>query len=124
MQRGLSGTSSITVSYVGSKGTKLARSVNINEANIYENGILQAFQTIQAGGTSPLIEQIFGPGGSNTVRTNGSTQGFFANNNVGGFANFIQTTTSLVAGTIGGLTSKSGLPWNSLVVKPHIFSTY
>jgi hypothetical protein len=124
IQRALSGTSSITVSYVGSKGTKLARSVNINEANIYENGILQAFQTIQAGGTSPLIEQIFGAGGSNTMRTSSATQGFFANNNVGGFANFINTTTSLGAGVPGGLLAKAGLPTNFVAVNPQFASVY
>jgi Carboxypeptidase regulatory-like domain/TonB dependent receptor len=124
IQRALSGTSSITVSYIGSKGTKLVRSVNVNESNIYENGILQAFQTIQAGGTSPLIEQIFGPGGSNTMRTSSATQGFFANNNAGGFANFINTTTSLGAGVPGGLLSKAGLPANFVVVNPQFLNTY
>ncbi len=124
IQRALSGTSSITVSYVGSKGSKLVRSVNVNEANIYENGILQAFQTIQAGGTSPLIEQIFGAGGSNTMRTSSATQGLFANNNVGGFASFINSTTSLGAGVPGGLLSKAGLPNNFVVVNPQFASVY
>jgi hypothetical protein len=124
IQRALSGTSSITVSYVGSKGSKLARSVNINETNIYENGILQAFQTIQAGGTSPLIEQIFGAGGSNTMRTSSATQGFFANNNVGGFANFINTTTTLGAGVVGGLLTKAGLPTNFVVVNPQFLNVF
>jgi hypothetical protein len=70
------------------------------------------------------FEQIFGAGGSNLVRTTSSTQGFFANNNVGGFANFIQTTTSLGAGTIGGLLTKANLPNNFVVANPQFVSTY
>jgi hypothetical protein len=124
IQRSLSQTMSLTVSYVGSKGTKLARTININESNIYENGILQAFQTVQAGGTSPLIEQIFGPGGSNLMRTSSATQGFFANNNPGGFADFINRTNSLGAGVAGGLLTKAGLPNNFVVVNPQFLNVY
>ena len=32
---------------------------NINENNIFENGILTAFQVTEAGGNSPLLNQIF-----------------------------------------------------------------
>jgi hypothetical protein len=124
IQRELASNTWLTLSYAGSKGTKLVRSIDTNEVNVFSNGILQAFQTLQAGGTSPLIEQIFGAGGSNTVRTTSSTQGFLASNNVGGFANFIQTTTSLGAGTIGGLLSKGGLPANFVVANPQFASTY
>lgn len=124
IERQIGGSMSFSLGYVGSKGSKLVRSVNVNEVNIYENGILQAFQTIQAGGTSPLIEQIFGPGGSNLVRTNSATQGFFANNNVGGFANFINTSTALGGGVPGGILSKAGLPANFVVVNPQFASAY
>src|SRR5260370_28921079 len=124
IQRQLASNTWLTLSYAGSKGTKLVRSIDTNEVNVFSNGILEAFQTLEAGGTSPLIEQIFGAGGSNTVRTTSSTQGFLANNNVGGFANFIQTTTSLGAGTIGGLLSKAGLPANFVVANPQFVSTY
>jgi len=124
IQRALSQTMSFTLSFVGSKGTKLARTINLNETNIYENGILQAFQTIQAGGTSPLIEQIFGAGGSNLMRTSSATQGFFANNNAGGFADFINRTTSLGAGVPGGLLTKAGLPNNFVVVNPQFLNVF
>jgi hypothetical protein len=79
---------------------------------------------LQAGGTSPLIEQIFGAGGSNTIRTNSATQGFLANNNVGGFANFITTSTALGGGVPGGLLSKAGLPVNFVVANPQFLSSY
>ena len=124
IQRALTDSMSLTVGFVGSKGTKLVRTVNVNESNIYENGILQAFQTIQAGGTSPLMEQIFGPGGSNGLRTNSATLGFFANNNVGGFADFINRTTALGAGVPGGLLTKAGLPNNFVVVNPQFNNAF
>jgi len=60
-----------------------------------------------------LIEQIFGAGGSNTVRTSSATQGFFREQQRRRFANFINTTTQLGAGVVGGLLSKAGLPTNS-----------
>ena len=66
IQRELASNTWLTLSYAGSKGTKLVRSIDTNEVNVFSNGILQAFQTLQAGGTSPLIEQIFGAGGSNS----------------------------------------------------------
>ncbi len=49
----------LDVRYVGSKGTKMLRGTNINENNIFENGILNAFLTTEAGGNSPLLNQIF-----------------------------------------------------------------
>jgi len=106
------------------------RSVNINEVNIFENGLLQAFNTVQAGGTSSLIDRIFSSnyaavsaagGGSNYVRTNSSTQAFLANNNPGGLANFISTTTSL-SGVAGGLLANAGLPLNFVVANPQFLT--
>ena len=44
---------------MGSKGSKLYRGSNINENNIFENGILNAFQVTDAGGNAPLFNQIF-----------------------------------------------------------------
>jgi hypothetical protein len=84
--------------YVGSKGTKLIQSVNI-----FENGILNAFQITEAGGNSPLLNQIFSGlnipqvsvvngstiTGSQAVRQNTTLQAYLLNNNVGGFANFL-----------------------------------
>ncbi len=133
IQRQLTGNTSITVSYVGSKGSKLVRSVDVNEVNTIENGLLNAFNIVRAGGTSPLIEQIFNPSkypavaaagsGSNYVRTNGSTFLFVANNNPGGLANYISTTNAL-SGTVGGLLSNAGLPANFVVANPQYLSSY
>ena len=59
LQRQFGQTYSLEVRYVGNKGTKLIRGANINEANIFENGILTAFRQVQQGEEAPLFDQIF-----------------------------------------------------------------
>jgi hypothetical protein len=117
--------------YVGSKGTKLIQSVNINEVNIFENGILNAFNITEAGGNSPLLNQIFNGlnipqvgvvngtsiTGSQAVRQNTTLQAYLLTNNVGGFANFLASNT-FVTGIRGGLIKNGGLPANFVVANP------
>jgi Carboxypeptidase regulatory-like domain/TonB dependent receptor len=127
----------VDVRYVASKGTKLLRGTNINENNIFENGILSAFQTTEAGGNSPLLNQIFKglniPGvgvvdgvnitGSQAVRQNTTLNAFLLTNNVGGFANFLGYNT-FVTGVRGGLLKNGGLPANFVVANPQFGSAY
>jgi hypothetical protein len=127
----------LDVRYVGSKGTRLLRGTNINETNIFENGILNAFLTTEAGGNSPLLNQIFKglniPGvgvvdgttitGSQAMRTNSTLYGYLTNNNVGGFANFLAYNT-FVTGVRGGLLKNGGLPANFVDVNPQFGSDY
>ena len=127
----------LDVRYVGSKGTKLLRGTNINENNIFENGILAAFQTTMAGGTSPLLDQIFNglniPSvgvvngttvtGSQAMRGNPTLYAYLLSNNVGGFANFLQYST-FVTGIRGGLIKNGGLPPNFAVANPQFGSDY
>jgi hypothetical protein len=132
IQRELPGKMYLQVGYAGSKGTKLARQININEVNIFETGILDAFRVTQAGGDSPLLHQIFngltvantlGPvngssvTASQSLRMNSNTRGFFANNNVGGFADYLNTTTDFT-GIAGELLRRAGLPENWIVGNP------
>jgi len=120
---------SVDVRYIGSKGTKLVRQIDINEANIFESGILDAFVLTQAGGNSPMLEQIFnglnlGSGtvngttitGSQSLRLNNPARSFLANNNVGGFANFLNT--SPLGGAPGDLLRRANLPENLIVGNP------
>lgn len=125
----------VDVRFVGSKGTKLWQGTNINEVNIFENGILQAFQTTLAGGNSPLLNQIFNglnvPNvgvvngttitGSQAVRTNTTLNAFLLANNVGGFANEIASST-FITGVRGGLIKNAGLPANFVVANPQFGS--
>ncbi len=131
LQRALPRGFSLNVAFVGSKGSKLPRSVNTNEANIYENGLLDAFKAVQAGGSSKLLDQIFGAypaviaagGASNFLRTSAPTNAFFANNSPGGLASYINTTTAL-SGVVGGLVGRAGLPANFVVANPQFLTTY
>ncbi len=129
IQRDLPGDFTLDVRYVGSKGTKLIRAVNLNEVNIFESGLLEAFQTTQAGGNAPLFDRLFegfnlGLGavdgrtvtGSASVRAFTSTRGFLATNNVGSFASFLNTLS--VFGERGALLRFADLPENWIVVNP------
>jgi Carboxypeptidase regulatory-like domain len=132
IQRELPGGMSVDVRYVGNKGTKLIRQANINEVNIFESGILDAFLAIQAGGNSPLLDRMLnglnvaanlGPVNGSTVtasqslRTNATTSAFLANNNVGAFANYLNTTTNFT-NIAGELIRRAGLPENLIVANP------
>jgi len=131
IQRELPSGFTIDMRYVANKGTKLARGVTVNEVNIFENGILDAFKAVQAGGDSALLDRIFnglnlGTGctvnGSTVragacLRSNANTRTFFAQGNVGGFANYINTTTNFT-NDAGGLIRNGGLPENLVVANP------
>lgn len=130
IERDLPGSSTFTARYVGSKGTKLLRSVNINEANIFETGILDAFITTQQGGNAPLFDRMFrgldlGLGRINgttvtasaSLRDNANTYFFFSDSNVGGFANYLNSTSDFT-GLRGGLLTNGGLPQNFIVGNP------
>src|SRR5260370_30496112 len=62
--------------YIGRRAYHLMGAYNINQAQIFNNGFLQAFETVQAGGESPLINKLlaaynqFRPGetGSQLIR--------------------------------------------------------
>jgi len=129
LSRSLPGHSSLEIRYVGTKGTKLIRGTNVDETNVVENGIANAFNIVRAGGDSPLIDQIFGryaaagQTGSQLVLTNTATNGFFATNNVGGFASFINNALNFT-GIPGGLLLNAGLPENFVTASPQYATEY
>jgi hypothetical protein len=122
VQRELPQGFTFDIRYVGTKGTKLIRTVNINETNIFENGILDAFKITAAGGNSPLMDRLFGPfksrnmTGSDFVRTFSTTRQFLASNDVGSFATFVDTAT--VDGERGAIARLASLPENWIVPNP------
>jgi hypothetical protein len=135
VERALPGNFTLDVQYVGSKGTKLLRTVNLNEVNIFENGLLNAFLLTQAGGNAPLFDVMFrgfnlglGPvngttvTGSASLRAFASTRSDFANNNIGNFAEFLNQVTAL--GERGGLLRFNGLPENWIVVNPQFAGAF
>ncbi|PYS37677.1 MAG: hypothetical protein DMG14_20430, partial [Acidobacteria bacterium] len=58
IQRELAKNLTFEARYIGSKGTHLYGGFSINDVNIYENGILNAFKITRAGGDAPLFDQI------------------------------------------------------------------
>jgi hypothetical protein len=134
VQRSLNNDMVIEARYVGNKGTRLIRGFDVNEANIFENGLLEAFNAVAAGGSHPLMERIFnglnlGLGVINgttvtagaSLRSNANTRDFFAFNNPGGFANYLNTTNNFVTAR-GGLLRRAGLPENFIVANPQFAS--
>ncbi len=134
VQRSLSKDMVIEARYVGNKGSRLIRGFDVNEVNIFETGILEAFNAVVAGGTHPLLERMFnglnlGLGAINgttvtagaSLRTNANTRDFFAFNSVGGFANYLNQTDNFV-GVRGGLLRRAGLPENFIVANPQFAS--
>src|SRR5206468_5323563 len=133
--RSLASNLTLEARYIGSKGTKLLGGIPLNDVNIFENGILSAFNTTRAGGDALLFDQMLrglnlGSGvingttvtGSASLRANTLSRGFIADGDVGQFANFLNTSTT-VTGQGGGLLRNSGLfPENFIVVNPQFLT--
>ena len=108
-----------TVTYIGNHGTGLFGGYDSNQSEINSNGFLQAFQTVQGGGDSPLMTQIIS---SDTRRRGGETGAAFIKrnyasnlslNNVAGLANSLATRLQTpTQGNPNGvpLVVSSGLP--------------
>jgi hypothetical protein len=119
IQREIVKNTVFTITYIGNHGTHLYGGYDSNQSEIFSNGFLQAFQTVQAGGDSPLMDQIVS---SDTRRKAGQTGTSFiqanyasnlSTNNVAGLANSLATrlqnpTTANPNGV--PLVVSSGLP--------------
>ncbi len=134
IQRALSASTSLTVSYVGNLGRELLRAYDVNEVNILApspNGesFLQAFNTVRAGGDSPFMDQLMfasvfgalgavGPTtGSAFMRASTTFNGALASNNPAELAGlFNGSALSLNVG--GAILAKAGLPANFFLVNP------
>jgi hypothetical protein len=137
IQRELASNFTLEARYIGSKGTKLYGRTNLNTVNIFENGILQAFNTTRTGGNAQLFDDMLrglnlGSGvingttvtGSASLRANTLTRAQLANGNVGQFADFLNSSTT-VTGQAGGLLLNSGLfPHNFIKVNPQFANVY
>lgn len=153
IQHQLTSTLSIDLNYIGNKGSRLYVNQQLDDTNIFENGFLNAFNTIRTGGDSPLFDQMlngitFPVGavatskgsvtnpaigstlpdgtvftGSRALLQYSSTNQFVANGSVGALANFLGTT-SVGTGQFGGVLTHAGLPQNFFVVNPQFASVY
>ncbi len=139
IQRELIPNLSLSIAYVGSKGTKLYGGVPLNVTNIYAKGpsgetLLDAFNTTRAGGNSVLFDQLLNglslPGAGGTVnggtlrgsaalRNSTATRVFLANGNIGALLNYFNSNNTVVPGSGGGIIRNSGLfPENWIVTNP------
>jgi hypothetical protein len=138
IQRELAKNLTLETRYIGSKGTRLYGGLSLNDVNIYETGILTAFNTTRSGGNAALFDQMLNgitlnPGtnatlgqgpvngstltGSAALRGNSNFRAFLANGNVGQFASLLNTSTT-GTGRAGGLFTKNGFPENFIVANP------
>jgi hypothetical protein len=131
IQRELAKNLTLEARYIGSKGTRLYGGISINDVNIYENGILDAFNITRNGGNAPLFDKMLngiqlnaGQGpvngttvtGSAALRTNTLFKTALANGNVATFASTLNTSTT-VTGKAGGLFLNNE-PENFIVANP------
>src|SRR5262245_8260278 len=143
IQRSLASNLTLEARYIGSKGTKLLGGIPLNDVNIFENGMLDAFITTRRGGDAKLFDQMLNgltltPGtnaslgqgvingttltGSAALRAYSSTRGFIADGDVGQLADFLNRSAN-ITGQGGGLLRNSKLfPENFIVVNPQFMS--
>ncbi len=136
IQRSLASNLTFEARYIGSKGTKLLGGISLNDVNIFENGILDAFNITRAGGDAPLFDQMLkglvmnagqsavgtnGVTGSAALRQNTIFRTFLANGSVGQFASALNTQAT-VTNVPGGLVRNGGFPENFIVVNPQFAS--
>ena len=131
IQRELARNLTLEARYIGSKGTKLWGRINLNTVNIFENGILDAFNITRAGGDAKLFDDMLrglnlGLGsingttvtGSASLRSNNIFRSQLANGNIGQFAESLNGQAT-VTNRAGGLLMNSGLfPANFIKVNP------
>ena len=131
IQRELPGNMSLSVAYVGTKGTKLWNARPLNFVDIFGTGFLDAFNTTRTGGNAPLFDRMLrglnipGAGvvngttvtGSAALRTYTATRAFIANGNVGQLADFLNRSVN-VTGAGGGFVRNGGLPETFFVLNP------
>ena len=137
IQRALPGDMSLSVAYVGTKGTKLWNALPINGVNISSNGFLDAFNTTRAGGNAPLFDQMLrglnipGAGvvngttvtGSAALRAYTSTRAFIANGSIGELADFLNRSVN-VTGKGGGFVRNGGLSETFFVLNPQFSQVF
>ena len=135
LQREITRSLSVDVSYIGNKATKLVTGRQINDVDIVDNGFLNAFNITRSGGNAPLFDTLLngvniagvgvigqsGLTGSSALRRFTTTNAFIANGQVGNLANFLNTSAAL-GGLPGTILRKAGLPENFFVVNPQFGS--
>jgi hypothetical protein len=71
-QRQLFGQTLFEIAYVGRRAEHLFGAYNVNQAEIFDNGFVEAFRTVQAGGESALMNQLLAPHSQRNASESGS----------------------------------------------------
>lgn len=135
IQREITRSLTVDVSYIGNKASKLVTGRQINDVDIVDNGLLNAFNVTRSGGNAPLFDTLLngvniagvgvvgqnGLTGSSALRRFTTTNAFIANGQVGNLANFLNTSSAL-GGLPGAILRNHGLPENFFVVNPQFGS--
>ena len=58
IQREIAGHTIVDIAYIGRRAYHLLGAYNVNQAQIYTNGFLDAFNTVRGGADSPLIDNL------------------------------------------------------------------
>src|SRR3989442_7457760 len=131
--RSLTSNLTLDVRYLGDRRMKLHSSLNLNEADFRNNGLLQVLAITRAGGDAPMFDQMFkglnlGSGvvgtdlsGSEALRRNSSFRNSIANGDFASVARMLNTTN---VGTVqprgqvvnGGTLRSSGMISGKFIV--------
>ena len=134
LQRTLSRDLTMSVRYIGTKGTKLFGFLEQNYGNFWDTGILEAMNITRAGGDAPLFDRMLmgldlGLGrvdgttvtGSSSLRFNTNTRATIANGNVASLVTYLNNTANFTNAS-GGLLRNGRLPENYIVKNPQFLN--
>jgi hypothetical protein len=74
IQRELGRQTVVELNYIGRRGVDLFGAYNVNQAEIFGNGFLDAFNSVKAGGESAVINQLMQPDPSRRATETGSQE--------------------------------------------------
>ncbi len=114
IQRDLGWKMVLELNYIGRKGEHLFGAYNINQAEIFSNGFVDAFKIVKAGGQSALINQLLQPDPSRRTTETGSDlvrRLFLTNLQLNAVASLAATLATRTAGGVP-LPVASGLGAN------------
>jgi hypothetical protein len=137
IQREVARATTVEVRYIGTKGTRLWGTVNLNQIDALHRNkeLFDAFNAVRAGGESALLNQMLqglnlgGTGaqtvngttwtGAMAVRANTQLRTPLANGSVGSFVNILNTlSTGTNSANAGAVLRFNGFPENYIVPNP------
>src|SRR5258708_9355379 len=75
LQREIARSTIVEVNYIGRRAYHLFGAYNANQADIFHNGFLDAYNVVKAGGDSPLIDSLTSADSPRNAGATGSQMG-------------------------------------------------